>query len=146
MNTKINYNRDLSLIGERFLISIGTTFRNELPRSIIKKTKLRQNIQMLVIDWIGNDDHVMAHWKIPTEFTHSVDAISTLFSLKESILSCIECFSGADDELIDIIADLFIDDLRNGIAAIPRLSPISHTNLQSVFQWLPIQPFDSLTL
>jgi len=110
----------LKQVCQRFIAGVGTTLRREIPDTVPRSQKVKA--RTLIIDWSGN----------PTAQWHE---LKLSFPLREVLLFCAEHSAGADDTLGELLADQLLDDLRDNVPNVGRLSFVSLAENRSTYHW-----------
>ncbi len=108
-------------ICQRFLSSVGMIFRDEISRDLPRAKRLAA--RQFVIDWSTGD--FLGRWP----------ELSVEFSIRDSLVYCVEHIGGAEEKLGDAIVSQYLADLREGNVRIPRLALKAKVASSLIFQW-----------
>jgi len=108
-------------ICQRFLSSVGMIFRDEIPRDLPRAKRLAA--RGFVIDWKTGD--FVGHWP----------ELDVKFSIRDSLVYCVEHIAGAVEKLGDAIVSQYLAELREGNVRIPRLTLKAKVASSLIFQW-----------
>jgi hypothetical protein len=108
-------------ICQRFLSSVGMIFRDEISRDLPRAKRLAA--RQFVIDWSTGD--FLGRWP----------DLSVEFSIRDSLVYCVEHIAGAVEKLGDAIVSQYLAELREGNVRIPRLTLKAKVAYSLIFQW-----------
>jgi hypothetical protein len=108
-------------ICQRFLSSVGMVFRDEIPRDLPRSKRL--SARRFVVDWSTGD--FLGRWP----------ELGVEFSIRDSLVYCVEHIAGAEEKVGDAIVSQYLADLLEGNVRIPRLALKAKVASSLIFQW-----------